>query len=715
MVITLDRDAQVSAATTSPSAFAELHPAYCLLGASLATALAGAGLVTSAVDGPSAVEIVRPILVVLWAAAGLLLGLRRRHERLAPIVLGGAIVGSVGTLAAAVIAHRSLDASAAAAWDTTLRLAAGSLPAIALHLLLALVDGRLATPIRRNAVIAGYVVGATIGLVLLADREHLIVWPVVLLWLVALVVGLYAAHARYVQAGAEDRRRMQWIGWGMVVAAEATVVIVALHVLTDWPDNAGAIALGFTGFVPVGLACGTLPRMVARVDRLLTHTVALAGLTVLVVAIYVVVILGLGRSPSEDERGLLLWSMVAAGLAALLYLPARRWLTERANRLVYGERVAPDETLRTFGQRLTRSIPMDELLLQLAESLRKSMVLESAEVWTGQAGNYELIAGVPHRQPAPITIGAKELPVIARAGINGGTWLDVWLPQFVGRGGSAATRVAPIAHGGELLGVIAVTRPPDGEAFTESEDHVLTELARQIALALHNVQLDAALQASLEELQQRNEELQHSRARIVATGDAERRKLERNLHDGAQQHLVALAVKLRLAKDAVEDDPADALAMIDEIKGDLQGAITELRALAHGIFPPLLMSGGLAEALPAAATRAILPTTVDTAAIGRYGADMEAAVYFCVLEALQNAGKHAGDSASVAVRVWEADGVLGFEVGDDGAGFDTTSASGDGHGFLNMADRLGAFGGVLAIRSQPGHGTTVTGTLPLPR
>ncbi len=604
MVITLDRDAQVSAATTSPSAFAEMHPAYCLLGASLATALAGAGLVTSAVDGPSAVEIVRPILVVLWAAAGLLLGLRRRHERLAPIVLGGAIVGSVGTLAAAVIAHRSLDASAAAAWDTTLRLAAGSLPAIALHLLLALVDGRLATPIRRNAVIAGYVVGATIGLVLLADREHLIVWPVVLLWLVALVVGLYAAHARYVQAGAEDRRRMQWIGWGMVVAAEATVVIVALHVLTDWPDNAGAIALGFTGFVPVGLACGTLPRMVARVDRLLTHTVALAGLTVLVVAIYVVVILGLGRSPSEDERGLLLWSMVAAGLAALLYLPARRWLTERANRLVYGERVAPDETLRTFGQRLTRSIPMDELLLQLAESLRKSMVLESAEVWTGQAGTYELIAGVPHRQPAPITIGAKELPVIARAGINGGTWLDVWLPQFVGRGGSAATRVAPIAHGGELLGVIAVTRPPDGEAFTESEDHVLTELARQIALALHNVQLDAALQASLEELQQRNEELQHSRARIVATGDAERRKLERNLHDGAQQHLVALAVKLRLAKDAVEDDPADALAMIDEIKGDLQGAITELRALAHGIFPPLLMSGGLAEALPAAATRA---------------------------------------------------------------------------------------------------------------
>ena len=180
---------------------------------------------------------------------------------------------------------------------------------------------------------------------------------------------------------------MQWIGWGMAVAAEATIVIVALHVSSPTGRTTPAPSPSPSpGSSPSALALGTLPRMVARVDRLLTHTVALAGLTALVVAIYVVVILGLGRSPSDDERGLLLWSMVAAGLAALLYLPARRWLTERANRLVYGERVAPDETLRTFGQRLTRSIPMDELLLQLAESLRKSMVLVSAEVWTGQAG-----------------------------------------------------------------------------------------------------------------------------------------------------------------------------------------------------------------------------------------------------------------------------------------------------------------------------------------
>ena len=539
-------------------------------------------------------------------------------------------------------------------------------------------------------------------------------WPLVVLWLAALCVGVYGAHVRYVKAGAEDRRRLQWVGWGMAVAAEAAVVVVALRLLLHWPDDVGVIVLALTGFIPIGLACGTLPRMVARVDRLLTHTVAFAGLTALVVSVYVVVILGLGRTPSGAERTLLLQSMAAAGCAALLYLPARRWLTERANRLVYGERVAPDETLRTFGQRLTRSIPMDELLLQLAESLRKSMVLTSAEVWTGQAGHYELTAGVPHRHPPPITIGAKELPVIARAGVSGGTWLDVWLPQLIGAAGSSATRVAPIAHAGQLLGVIVVTRPRDGEAFSDAEDNVLTELARQVALALHNLQLDAALQASLDELQLRNEELQHSRARIVAAGDAERRKLERNLHDGAQQHLVALAVKLRLAQDAVEDDPADALAMIDEIKGDVQSAIAELRSLAHGIFPPLLVSGGLAEALPAAATRArrhrrrwTPAASVATAAIWK-------------LRCTSACSRPCRTPASTPGRTPP----LPCGCGKPTAHWVSRSATTEpdstrrpppagATASSTWPTDLGAFGGTLAVHSQPGTGTTVTGTLPL--
>ena len=470
-----------------------------------------------------------------------------------------------------------------------------------------------------------------------------------------------------------------------------------------------------TGVVPLALIASTFSKAVARVDRLVTYTVSLAGLTALVVGVYAVVVLALGRTPQGSERTLLLLSMGAAALAALIWLPARRWLNDTVNRVVYGERVSPDESLRTWGSRLTRAIPMDELLLQLCESLRKTMNLVSAEVWTGADGHYEWATGVPHRAPAPLLVGEKERPVVARAGVSGGRWLEIWLPDILGPHPSAAIRVAPLAHQGELLGLIVGRRSDDGDAFTEEDDRVLAELARQVGLALHNVQLDSALQASLAELRLANEELRASRARIVAAGDAERRKLERNLHDGAQQHLVALAVKLRLAKDAVEDDPPGAIEMMDELRGDIQDAIQELRALAHGIFPPLLVSGGLTEALPAAAGRAALPTTAEVSGLRRYPSEVEAAVYFCCLEALQNAGKHAGDGAKAKLRVWEDDGVLHFEVSDNGVGFTPSAdASGSlGHGFVNMADRLGAIDGSVDVQSSPGHGTTISGHLPL--
>jgi signal transduction histidine kinase len=691
----------------------EISVAWYLLAALVAVGLSVTAIVIAATHDPTPDQIVGPLVVVLWALAGVALGVRRRSDRLGPIVLGGAVLGGVLAVAIALVDGGDLSGAPSDIAAGAVRIGGALLPAVFLHFLVALPDGRLTTGVRRRAVATGYAIALATGAGLCFDLDVVHTWPLVLLWAGAVGVGLYAANARYRQAGAIERRRMQWIGWGMAVAIEAGLVVVALRLLADWPHHASAVALALTGLVPLALIAGTRPRLVARVDRLLTHTVALAGLTALIVIIYVIIVVGLGRTPTGDERTLLLLSMGAAGIAALLYLPARRWLTERANRLVYGERVAPDETLRTFGQRLTRSIPMEELLLQLAESLRKSMILTSAELWTRQGGHFELAAGVPHRQPPPITIGAKDQAVVARAGVSGGTWLEIWIPQIVGPDGAAAMRVAPVAQAGELLGLIVVSRRRDGEAFTEADDLVLTELARQVALALHNVQLDAALQASLDELQMRNQELQQSRARIVSAGDAERRKLERNLHDGAQQHLVALAVKLRLARDAVEDDPADG-AMIDEVKVDVQEAIQELRALAHGIFPPLLVSGGLAEALPAAATRAALPTGVDVEAPARYGNDVEAAVYFCVLEALQNAGKHAGNDATVGVRVWEAESELRFEVSDDGAGFDPSTSAGSGHGFINMADRLGAIGGVVRVVSAPGRGTTITGSLPLP-
>ena len=681
------------------------------VGAVVAVALAGAALVVA--DRRPGYLWIGAALVGLWAAAGV--ALHRRGERLGWVATFGSIVGGV-TLLASVLGDNGSGGSGV---DVAVHVGLSVLPAVAFHLLLSLPGRGRLTSTRRRVVLVAYGVAVAAGLTMAAgapEPDTVAALPLLVMWLVALVAGLSASNAAYRVAGAVDRRRMQWIGWALAVCAEVVLVAAALNLLARWPAEVGLIALAVTGLVPLSIIAGTVGRLVMRVDRLLTATVALAGLTTLVVAVYLVVVIGLGRRPEGDERSLLLLSMVAAGTAALLYVPARHWLSERANRLVYGERVAPDETLRTFGQRLSRAIPLEELLLQLAESLRKSLLLAAAEVWTGRDGQYELAAGVPHREVPPLTVPPKERAVVARAGVSGGTWIDIWLPGLAAGarpGGSATMRVAPIAHQGELLGLIVCRRRPDGEPFTEGEDAVLAELGRQVGLALHNVQLDSALQESLDELQTSNLELQRSRARIVAAGDAERRKIERNLHDGAQQHLVALAVKLRLAQDAVEDDPADALAMMDEIKGDVQGAIQELRALAHGIFPPLLASGGLPEALRQASGRSPLPVDLDTSGVGRYPQEVEAAVYFCCLEAMQNAAKHAGDGATLRLSVGEHDHVLTFEASDDGAGFDAGVVGLEGHGFVNMSDRLGAFGGTLTVTSRPGSGTTVAGRIPL--
>jgi signal transduction histidine kinase len=277
----------------------------------------------------------------------------------------------------------------------------------------------------------------------------------------------------------------------------------------------------------------------------------------------------------------------------------------------------------------------------------------------------------------------------------------------------AALRAAPITHSGELLGLIVVERPPD-VPFSEGEEQVVAALARQVGLALNSVRLGSALEASLDEFAMQADELRASRARVVAAADAERRRIERDLHDGAQQHLVALAVNLRLARELADSDPAGARAVLEELAGDVRDALEEIRDLAHGIYPQLLVDRGLSEGLGAAVSRAPVRARLETGAIGRYRPEVEATVYFCCLEALQNVGKHAGGDARATLRVWEEQGGLRFEVADDGAGFDARIEP-RGSGLTNMSDRLGALGGCLSVFSAPGDGTRVAGAVPLGR
>ena len=255
----------------------------------------------------------------------------------------------------------------------------------------------------------------------------------------------------------------------------------------------------------------------------------------------------------------------------------------------------------------------------------------------------------------------------------------------------------PVTRNGETVAVIM------HDAALETDPELLAAAGQALLLAIENGRLTAELEST-------NAELRATRARVLATGDAERRKIERDLHDGAQQHLTALSYKVGLAREFADPEVAQRL---DDVGKGLDEILDELRDLAHGLYPSVLREFGLREALASAVRRSAPPATLEAAAIGRYSEDVEAAVYFCCVEGLQNVAKHAGSGTSAVVRLWERDGRLDFEIVDDGAGFDVESDRGSGNGYTNMTDRMASVGGTLSVDSAQGRGTTVRGSLPV--
>lgn len=534
-----------------------------------------------------------------------------------------------------------------------------------------------------------------------------------------------AIASRCVHASTAQRRAIQWLAAAAVLVAASDAVFVALNVLVGAPSSLREWLLAPLVLIPLSQALAAAIRGTRTAEAVLVESIVVAGLAGLVVSVYLVVVVGLGRAPVGAERDVLLASIFAAIIVAALALPVRHRLVGFGTGLIARQEASAEEVVATFGARMTRAVPMDELMLQLAESLRATVATAGAEVWVGTDGVLTRTVSVPNRPAQRLELGAHERVVVGRARIGGPSWSSVWLPQLVhepvvheparaqqrdGASSSSDMRVAPAAHLGELLGLIVVRRSAEDSPFSADDERLLVDLARQLGLALHNVRLDSALQKSLDELQQRNAELQASRLRIVTASDDSRRAIERNLHDGAQQHLVALAVKLGLARQIAEEDPELVLRMLEELRIDVQTTIRELRELAHGIYPPLLRDRGLGEALRTAAARSPLPCSVVVDLPGRYPEEAETAAYFCCLEALQNAGKYAGAAAEVTVGVGRDGPTLWFRVTDDGVGF--AGGGAEGHGFVNMRDRLGAIGGELSITAEPGHGTTVEGRIP---
>jgi signal transduction histidine kinase len=353
-----------------------------------------------------------------------------------------------------------------------------------------------------------------------------------------------------------------------------------------------------------------------------------------------------------------------------------------ANRLVYGRRAAPYEVLAEFAGRMGGGYATEDLLPRMARILAEGTGAARADVW--------LRAGDGFRNDASWPPGAEPFGQISMNAAGE--------PES-----AAADRIVPVRFRGEVLGALSVSKR-QGEALSATEGRLLAGLATRAGIVLRNAGLWEELTAALAEVRA-------SRQRLVAAQDSERRRIERDIHDGAQQHLVALAIKLTITESVVGTDPQEERELLAGLRADVIGAIEELRALARGIYPPLLAGGGLAAALRAQAARSPLRTLVDAEGIGRYPQDVEAAVYFCVLEALRNVARHAG-AGYARVRLAESGNGLSFEVTDDGRGFDP-AAGRYGTGLQGMADRLSALGGTLSVRSRPGTGTAVTGWLPV--
>jgi signal transduction histidine kinase len=353
-----------------------------------------------------------------------------------------------------------------------------------------------------------------------------------------------------------------------------------------------------------------------------------------------------------------------------------------ARRAVFGRRSTPYEVIGEFTERLGEAYSTDDVLPRTAEILRASTGADVARVWLRVADELRPAATAP----SVVTPGEPR------------NLSDGGLPELPGR-------AFPVRHQGELLGAFTVEMPAS-EPLSATSDRLATDLAAQAGLVLRNVRLT-------EELKETIEELRASRQRIVTAQDDRARKLERDLHDGAQQQLVALSVKLRLAEQVGTKDPEKGHALFAELQRDAADALDNLRDLARGIYPPLLADKGLIAALEAQSGKTPVSVTVEPDGIGRYAQEIEAAIYFCCLEALQNVGKYA-NATRVTVRLSDSNDDVAFAVTDDGEGFDPASSPA-GSGLTNMRDRLEALGGSIEIRSAPGSGTAVAGRVPIVR
>ena len=495
----------------------------------------------------------------------------------------------------------------------------------------------------------------------------------------AIVVGGLAAVIalilRWRRAEGDERQQIRWVAASATFAGVAGLTLVVTSVVTDGSNNVvGGVAflvlLVAAGIgVPVAIGVAVLKYRLYDLGVVVKKTLVFAVVATILTALYgallvllPVLVVGVGSG-----SGFSTWQFLVTILVALSFAPVRRRARKVADRIVYGERATPYEVLSDFSERLGETYSTDDVLPRMAQLLGAS---------TGAAQVMVLLKSGERLVPSTIWPEGTTVPSEAPS--------------------DAGVDVFPVVHQGEELGAITL-RMSARDPMNPAKEQLVRDVASQAGLVLRNVRLI--------------NDLRESRRRIVAAQDERAKRLERNIHDGAQQQLVALSVRLRLAQQIAERDPAKTAEMLGDLQSDANDALENLRDLARGVYPPLLADQGLTAALEAQARKAPLPVRIDADGAGRYPAEVEATIYFCALEALQNVAKYA-DASEATVSLSHRDATLTFSVADDGRGFEVATVVA-GSGLQGMRDRVEAVGGSLAIESGAGRGTTVTGTVPI--
>jgi signal transduction histidine kinase len=518
----------------------------------------------------------------------------------------------------------------------------------------------------------------SVDFILDPDGYEPLIGPAFLIFGMAGLASMVPLVLRYRGSSGVERQQLKWAYYGFAIS----VPMLVIGTSGVFFGAVGAIwATPPLVVIPVTITVAVLRYRLYDIDVVISRTLLVAGLAGFITVTYVAIVVGIGSLVGRGDEPNLILSIAATTLVAVAFQPVRRRLQRVANRMVFGRRATPYEVLSGFATRVGAAEASPETLLGVAELMADGTGARPARVWLRVGSQLRLAATWPIEQATTdpsTTIDADTLP--------------------------EADLAVPVREQDELLGVLTIAKPR-GERVTEVDEDLVERLAAASGVLLRNLRLDA-------ELAQRLDEIEASRRRLVSAQDDARRRIEAELGGGTRAQLRTLGGRLMgLQRDVDAAATPKTAVLLGQLVTSTNTALDTLAGLAAGVYPPQLAAEGLVTALSEQAGRAAVPVDVQATGVGRYSADVEAAVYFAVLEALQNVAKYA-DATAIQVRLTNAHGRLTFEVADDGAGFDTDAVN-MGTGLQGIVDRLDTVDGTISIDSTPGSGTTVTGTVPV--